>query len=236
MNKNYKQIIIIYYCIIFYFQIVCAYYKKKPILTKDEVLKLTDAKPIKYYCKNNLCTYVQNNIQDPFAIFFDENEEATSYIIETCTYDNAILGNCPNITKTIEGKYYSTICTENSDCLSDRCVNGFCVFNDLNPVICCVNVYTFTWLSGKPDSHIHCGKALNEPCHSNDECSSEICSKNGLCLFSNYTPSDSDGAIILPIIVMSIFFATLGIFIWICCCILCWCHQKRIKTNTLLNN
>jgi len=56
MAKKYKQTIIIYYCMIFYFQIVYAYYKRKPVLSKDEVLKVTDANPIKYYCKNNLCT------------------------------------------------------------------------------------------------------------------------------------------------------------------------------------
>ncbi|KAG4108850.1 hypothetical protein H8356DRAFT_1285538 [Neocallimastix lanati (nom. inval.)] len=194
MAKKYKQTIIIYYCMIFYFQIVYAYYKRKPVLSKDEVLK---------------------------------NGNETSYIIETCTYDNAILGNCRNFNDTLEGKHYSTICTKNSECLSDRCVNGFCVFNDLNPVTCCVTVYTHKFLKAKPESHMHCGKALDEPCRSSDECSSKLCGEDGLY---------SDGAIILPILVMSILFGTIGIFIWISCCIICWCHQKRIKTNTLLNN
>ncbi|KAG4096699.1 hypothetical protein H8356DRAFT_1396119 [Neocallimastix lanati (nom. inval.)] len=236
MAKKYKQIIVIYYCMIFYFKIVYGIYESRPILTKDEVLKLTDENPIKYYCKNNLCTYVDDYIQFPFAIFLDENGNETSYIIETCTYDNAILGNCCNITRPLKEKHYSTKCNENSECLSDRCVNGFCVFNDLNPVTCCVTVYIPKFLSAKPESHMHCGKALNEPCHSSDECSSELCGKDGLCFFDSYAPSDSDGAVILPLLVMSLFFATIAILIWICCCIICWCHQKRIKTNTLLNN
>ncbi|KAG4089726.1 hypothetical protein H8356DRAFT_1717012 [Neocallimastix lanati (nom. inval.)] len=236
MNKNYKQIIIIYYCIIFYFQIVCAYYKKKPILTKDEVLKLTDAKPIKYYCKNNLCTYVEDYELFPFAIFLDENNKETSYIIETCTYDNAILGNCHNITKKLEGKYYSTICTENSNCLSERCVNGYCVFNDLNPVICCVTVYTPKFLSGEPESHMHCGKALHEPCHSSSECSSELCGTDGFCFFDPFIPSDSDGAITMPLLIIAILFIPIAIFIIICCCIIRWYRYKRIKTNTLCNS
>ncbi|ORY27154.1 hypothetical protein LY90DRAFT_674412 [Neocallimastix californiae] len=133
MAKKYKQTIIIYYCMIFYFQIVYAYYKRKPVLSKDEVLKVTDANPIKYYC------------------------------------------NCRNFNDTLEGKHYSTICTKNSECLSDRCVNGFCVFNDLNPVTCCVTVYTHKFLKAKPESHMHCGKALDEPCRSSDECSSKLC-------------------------------------------------------------
>jgi len=57
----------------------------------------------------------------------------------------------------------------------------------------------------------------------------EFCGKDGLCLFGSYAPSDSDGSITMPLVVMPLFFATIAIFTWIFCCIICWCHQKRIK-------
>jgi len=58
---------------------------RKPVLTKNEILKVTDDNPIKYYCKNNLCLYVDDYKQFPFPIFLDENRNEKYYIIETCT-------------------------------------------------------------------------------------------------------------------------------------------------------
>ncbi|KAL6589825.1 hypothetical protein U3516DRAFT_771688 [Neocallimastix sp. 'constans'] len=164
----------------------CAYYQNKTILTKDEVLKLTEYNSFKYYY---------------------ENGNTTSYIIDTCTYDDAIL---------------------------DRFVNGCCVFNVLNPVNCCVTVYTPTFLNGRPDSHIHCGKALHEPCQTSAECAFELCSiTEGFCLFSDDGPSDSDGSII-AMLMSVLLYIILGILLMICCCIRS--RRQLIKANTYYNN
>ena len=57
-------------------------------------------------------------------------------------------------------------CNNYSQCLYDKCVNGYCIFNENAPVVHCNNIYL-----GLRKSYMYCGKAFNDKCNFENECS-----------------------------------------------------------------
>jgi len=72
-----------------------------------------------------------------------------------------------------ETHYISFDCNNNLDCLYDKCVNNGCVFNDKSSVEYCNTIYKSFLLFGY--SYIHCGKAPDDTCNNNKDCSSNKC-------------------------------------------------------------
>eukprot|EP00833_Pecoramyces_ruminatium_P014520 jgi/Orpsp1_1/1188552/evm.model.d7180000065679.1 len=160
-------------------------YDKSKIASKSDVLKQTDILFTSYYCKNDVCVLVDYEYKKPFIEIPDENGNVTLYNTYTCTYDKAKSGNCIS-TIYIGDLSLSVECTADSQCLSNKCIDNYCVFNDETPIVHCDDIYT-----GKRNSYMHCGKPYHEPCKTDDECSSKKCSTDGTCSMQREGPSES---------------------------------------------
>ena len=114
-------------------------------LTKDEVLKIKNAFFIAFYCKDNLYIKTDNSYMENFVEFPDENGRTKKYISDTHPSDEFESGRC------ITTRF--VICTSNSECLSDKCFNSFCVFNDENSIVHCNSIYR-----GGRRSYMYCDK------------------------------------------------------------------------------
>jgi len=74
---------------------------------------------------------------------------------------------------------------------------------------------------------MRCGKRDKEPCNSDDECSSEVCSSiYGVCQLYTNGPSDGDGSFILPLLFSIVL---TSILFTICYCIIRCCYKKSKK-------
>ncbi|ORX83876.1 hypothetical protein BCR32DRAFT_277605 [Anaeromyces robustus] len=124
-----------------------------------------------YFCKNDNCTSVYNEgYRDHYVMLPDDNGNIKTYIIYNCEQ------SCISKVDYNETHYISYKCTNNSDCLYDKCVNNFCTFNDKSSIEYCNNIYKY--FSYFEYSYIHCGKAPGDTCNNNNECSSKKCEKN----------------------------------------------------------
>jgi len=210
--------IILYLYIIIYIQFVNAY-EKGVVLSKDEVLKITNEYYISFFCKNDICVSVdgyERTIEIP-----DENGNLIKYISNTCTYDDIKSNKCIFMEK----------CKTDSQCLSNKCFDKYCVFNDETPVVHCDNIYTRATLFKEKSSYMYCGKAWRDSCKTNDECSSKVC-YDGTCTEQKNGPDESDGFNIA--IEACIFVSEILIVIIICCCCFCCCrniYRKNKKIN-----
>ena len=84
-------------------------------------------------------------------------------------------------------------CTTDSQCLSNKCIDNCCVFNEETPVVHCDNIYSYPTLFRDRSSYMHCGKAWRDTCKTDDECSSKICFDVGYCNMQMNGPKQSDG-------------------------------------------
>jgi len=157
-------------------------YDKKKVLNKEKVLNTINVFQTSYYCKNDICVLVDNEYSKPFIEIPDKNGNILLYNTYTCTYDNAKSNNCSN-DKRIDNLCLSVKCTNNSQCLSNECINNYCIFNDEEPIVHCDNIYI-----GSESTYMNCGKAYNDTCQFNDDCSSKIC-RNNICTKQTYIPS-----------------------------------------------
>jgi len=58
--------------------------------------------------------------------------------------------------------YISINCSNDSDCLSNKCFNNYCIFNEKNPIVNCDDIYT-----GNRKSYMYCGKPADDICKNN---------------------------------------------------------------------
>ena len=100
----------------------------------------------------------------------NNKREIIKYITDTCRINN--INDC------------KTNCTTNLECLSNKCFNNKCIFNNENPIVHCDDIYD----SNKISSYMYCGKAYLDTCNNNDECSSKSCDEN-YCLKQLLGPS-----------------------------------------------
>ena len=58
------------------------------MISKQEVLNITNEYYISYYCKNDICKFLDYNYSKSIINFPDEDGNLNEYIIDTCTYDS----------------------------------------------------------------------------------------------------------------------------------------------------
>jgi len=177
---------------------------------KSEIFKFNKSYYLSYLCKNNICTEVERHALDHFVEIPDEKGNKKIYIGKTCLYDEIKSQRYRNkktttipCTSNQENKQYnnnceknvviSLDCTSNSQCLSNKCIDNVCVFNEYKPIDFCTTIYKrIIFRIGY--TYMHCGKMIGEPCIKNKECGSNNCLLDGIC-GTTYGPSDTDGMI-----------------------------------------
>jgi len=173
------------------------------ILSKDEVLKITNEKYIDYYCISNICSFSSN---DSFVEFPDENGNLKEYIHSSCNYQNK--SNC-------NGEK----CTKDIQCLSNKCIDNYCRFNEDIPIIHCEEIPSYNFFHNDYYSYIHCGKLFRENCNTNDECSSMLCGKGTCSKMTNKYSDNINSVYSVSIIIIGTF-----LLLIIACC--CSCYKK----------
>jgi len=139
-------------------------------LSKNEVLKLDEGE---YYCKNDIC--VEKADFDTIIIPNSEGKN-TTLITSTCSARDIGLDLCS-----------SKECTADSQCLSNKCLEGHCTFNEANPITHCQYVRTVhnDPIFGDPYGYkMICGLPKGDKCKSNKDCSSYNCetySNDSIC-------------------------------------------------------
>ncbi|ORX49593.1 hypothetical protein BCR36DRAFT_450133 [Piromyces finnis] len=226
-----KQLKCLSFYLILYFQLVYNFdLPENTILSKNEVLNITDNPGIKFYCRSDVCIYIGSNYRPNFIDFPSENGTLKTYILETCLYENAILGYCdtklnyPNIT-------YSTSCNNHSECFSNKCINNFCVYNDDNPIIACDSIYIYNPPFSSSSTYMNCGKDYKESCINDDECSSLCCNKFNRC--SEYMKGPLDNNSIISIELIAVFFEFLFMICILSCISYCILYIKNNKQNKI---
>jgi len=196
-------------------------------LTKDEVLKLENGH---FYCKDDICALANNNGIDSndFDIITIPNKEGknVTYIVETCSATDIGLNLCS-----------SKECTVDSECLSNKCLEGHCCFNEDNPITECQYVRTVhnDPLFGDPKGYrMQCGLPRGDKCNSNDDCSSYNCEKYNNKKTCGY-PDDSGcySTCGLGRILFFLYAIIIIIIVSICvCCICCICYIRKKRNQT----
>jgi len=138
-----------------------------------------------------------------------------------CPYDLLVKQDC----------FVSANCTDDSNCLSNKCFNNACIFNEENPIVYCTNEYSYNAFWNRRKSVMHCGKAPMDGCTEDKECGSNECIE-GECMRGGGGPSESETAkgviggaiyLIIGIVVLVV------LLIAICCYCFIKKHKKRNK-------
>jgi len=200
-------------------------YDKDRTLNKIEVLKLKNHHYYSYYCKNNICVQINRNNLPEYVEIPDDKGNIKGYISDSYSYEDLKLGNYRNIISLYSGIFIYK-CTSDSQCLTNKCIDGVCIFNEENPTEFCTDI--FTNLAMFSYSYMHCGKAIGDICKKNKECGSKRCRKNNTCGYPPNGPSDSSDiiGIINLIYIAGIIFI---IYIILCCCIESIMEHKNKK-------
>ena len=198
-------------------------YDKDRTLNKIEVLKLKNHHYYSYYCKNNICVQINRNNLPEYVEIPDDKGNIKGYISDSYSYEDLKLGNYRNIISLYSGIFIYK-CTSDSQCLTNKCINGFCIYNKENPTEFCTYIYSHTFFSSH--SYMHCGKLEGDICKTNKECASVKCSLYGFCKAPPKGPSDNDG---INDFVEFILLAGISIPIFVYICFRC--SIKPIKKN-----
>jgi len=201
-------------------------YDKNQTLKKTEVLEIKNKFNINYFCKNNICVKVDWNILPKSVEIPDKNGNIKRYISESYTYDNLKSGDYGRIIYDDYNIYISYKCTSDSQCLTNKCIDGVCIFNEENPTEFCTDIYINLIFRF---SYMHCGKAIGDICKKDKECGSKNCMTQNVCGNSPDGPSDSD--FITGFINLIHLFAIMFIIFCISYCIKLILKHK-IKINT----
>ncbi|KAG4086929.1 hypothetical protein H8356DRAFT_1371993 [Neocallimastix lanati (nom. inval.)] len=203
-------------------------YKNSKIITKDDVLGIYDEYFISFYCKNDICAYLDNYYSKPFIEIPDKNGNISLYIIKTFEKNDTVSNSyCDN------NVCFSYNCTTNTQCLYGKCMNNLCVFDENAPVTHCDDIYTPPGIFKRRSSYMYCGKARYDTCKNDNECSSKRCYE-GKCDMQDLGPSDSEDTVNTAITTYA-FLLILAFSIFLCC-ICCFCNNntKKAKKDTLI--
>jgi len=154
-------------------------YDKNRTLNKTEVLNLKNHHYIGYYCKNDICVEVNINHLPEYIEIPDEKGNIKSYISKSYTYEYLKLGGYYDIVTLGFDDSFSCECTSNSQCLTNKCIDRLCIFNDENPIEFCTDIYIN--LAMFSYSYIYCGKTIGDTCKKNKEYESKNCRKDNIC-------------------------------------------------------
>ncbi|ORX41832.1 hypothetical protein BCR36DRAFT_587695 [Piromyces finnis] len=172
----FNKTILTFLFIIIYFQFASAN-ELNEVLSKKEVLNITNEFFISYYCKDDICVKTDNEYKEKFVEIPDKNERVIKYIVDTCSSEEIINGRC-----------FSEKCISDAHCLSNKCIDSHCAFNEETPIVHCDDIYI-----GVKKSYMHCGKPYGDTCKTDDECSSKKCGLyDGLCRMQAEGPHDDE--------------------------------------------
>jgi len=119
-------------------------------------------------------------------------------------------------------------CKSNSDCLSNKCVNKHCTYNEEEPIIHCDDIYSSHWFIIKESSYMHCGKTMGYQCQVNDECSSK--DYDNTCSLQPFGLNNFEGRITYTLI-FGIFFSIILVFAFAMGLTICCCRQFTKESN-----
>jgi len=210
-------------------------YNKDKVINKEGVLKITDKYYTGYYCKNDTCVCTNDcEYKKHYIEFPDNNGNIVPYIVKTYSYDIIKAKKysdkaCKLFENNIEYCIYYT-CNSNLECLSNKCIDNHCVFNEETPIVHCDDIYTPPFLFKSKGSYMYCGKAYKDTCKDNNECSSKIC-KNNTCDMQIVGPIEGQGFFRDTLITEIIIFVVLILIIIICICICCRCYRKKYSNK-----
>ena len=200
-----QNILTAFLFIIHYFQFVDV----QRTMSIDDVLKIKNEDLVSFYCKNVICVETDVTYEDETISIPDKYGNITTYIANICT-DKMIERNV----------CFGVECNADSDCLSNKCANKHCVYNQEEPVMHCDSVYSFGSIFVDDKLYMHCGKAWGYDCQSDDECSSQKC--NNGCTQQIIGPPEDNKHIgyEIALVVFLIWILPVGIIIGIsiCCC------------------
>jgi hypothetical protein len=242
----YNKSLILTLCIVYFFQIIYTYninetilytynnitthpkagnfiYTYKSSLSKERVLNITDEFYGGYFCKNDICVSMDYLYKKPFIEIPDKNGNINLYISQTYSYEYLKLYN-PRNKNCYDNTCISFNCNSDSECLYNKCVDNYCMFNDEAPVVHCDNIYL-----GHRKSYTYCGKAYGDICNNDDECSSRICSGKGQSTCNSQTNGPSDSETMPPDSFLYIFYSSCLILIIISIITCCCCYRRRNK-------
>ncbi|ORX81614.1 hypothetical protein BCR32DRAFT_279613 [Anaeromyces robustus] len=149
------------------------------ILSKEEVLKIRNKYYISYYCKDDICVPSSYNYMGKTIEIPNKNGTLIKYITNTCRYEEIKTNNCNS----------NILCNNDFECLSNKCFNNYCVFNDETPIIHCDDIYSNILFR---HSYMYRGKPYNDVCINDNECSSKQCTHE-TCDIQENGPSDNEG-------------------------------------------
>ncbi|ORX52629.1 hypothetical protein BCR36DRAFT_286464, partial [Piromyces finnis] len=180
-------------------------------LSEEEVLEITDEMEINYYCKDNICSFSNDNI---YVSHTDGHGNIKEYIHDTFSSHQKITQS-------------KSKCTKDSQCLTNKCIDNYCRFNDEVIIIHCGEIASFNAFKNKYNTytHTHCGKLYGDTCNNDDECSSKSCT-NGTCnrLTNNYSDNAFSSYAVLFILNFYFYLCIIS-----CCCICIIKISKNIK-------
>jgi len=117
------------------------------MISKQEVLNITNEYYISYYCKNDICKFLDYNYSKSIINFPDEDGNLNEYIIDTCTYDSIESNTC-NVLKQ---------CNKDKECFYNKCFKNYCMFNNNNNITHCDDIYISPSLFKDRSSYMYCG-------------------------------------------------------------------------------
>ncbi|OUM56391.1 hypothetical protein PIROE2DRAFT_21617 [Piromyces sp. E2] len=184
-------------------------YDKDIVLNKAEVLKIKDDYNLSCYCKNDICVKVNRHDLPSFIEIPDEKGNIKRYIsisynlndLKLHRYENGVymnLSNCTSSTNQLNninnefcftGIFLSFKCTSDSQCLTNKCIDGVCVFNEDKSFELCSDIYSYFAVFSH--SYMYCGKSYGDLCKTDEECGSKICLEEGVC-GPTKEPSETD--------------------------------------------
>jgi len=216
-----------------------AFYDKNKTINKSKLWKFINKFNLTFYCKNNICVQVNRNILPLFVEIPDRKGNIKRYITRSYTYDEIKLNKLGTglCTYFVKEKCYIRIsyqCNSDSQCLTNKCFNNYCVFNEENPTEFCTAIYINLFFRF---SYIHCGKTIGDICKTDKECGSKHCGLikgikpwriENYCGLPSNGPSDSDGIEgILNLLFLSSIIFIIYIILYFCFC----CVKSIIKNK-----
>jgi len=190
-------------------------------LTKNEVLQIKNKDNQSYICRNDVCVCIYSFYPEPYIEFPDENGNINKYILYTTMREDIAVDEIDYSLTTDEGVIYVK-CNTDSECLSNKCLNYVCIFNEQTSLTGC-NSYTPP-ISGR--TYMHCGKLAGSRCTTDDECSwnscsehknASICDSIGFPTFSSINERKGVHPVILVIGMFIAVSMVVSVFVGICC-------------------
>ena len=123
-------------------------------------------KHLNYYCKNDICVELNSNSLPVYVEFPDEKGNIKGYITDSYPDADGIhIIPKKNTLSLDENTYFSYQCTSDLQCITNKCIYGFWIFNEENPTEFCTFMYHDFFIFEY--SPMHCGKMKGDICEEN---------------------------------------------------------------------